>query len=279
MTFSPNKKRKKVSLRDDNRRGDDGPRFVILGTIGYGCHLACLRPPLVDARIDLTWHAQEWLHSPRFAACKRHGRQRWPRSARGAHLAAACISPRRAGVAAGHRQAPARRPFPPFQSGADPPRAAVADIRTAYRRQALVSRNCVPQTPRCRPSCVRLTNTRRSTPLRRPVCLLTSGTACLQKWHPDKLELRGGRGRPSSGEGGSQGAIPAAADGVRRWRVPFDFLYTCVCVNRIRWICIADGESLIRGSAVGRLQEGGVRPGRRRRLPVRVRSGGHGRLG
>ena len=184
------------------------------------------------------------------------------------------ISPRRAGVAAGHRQAPARRPSPPFQSRADPPRAAVADIRTAYRRQALVSRNCVPQTPRCRPSCVRLTNTRRSTPLRRPVCLLTSGTACLQKWHPDKLELRGGRGRPSSGEGGSQGAIPAAADGVRRWRVPFDFLYTCVCVNRIRWICIADGESLIRGSAVGRFQEGGVRP-RRRRLPVRVRSGEH----
>ncbi|RLN13621.1 hypothetical protein C2845_PM09G21390 [Panicum miliaceum] len=36
------------------------------------------------------------------------------------------ISPRRTGVAAGHRLALARRPFPPFRSGAAPPRAAVA---------------------------------------------------------------------------------------------------------------------------------------------------------
>ncbi|PUZ59528.1 hypothetical protein GQ55_4G049500 [Panicum hallii var. hallii] len=116
MTFCQ-KKRKK------NRRGE-GPRFVILGTIGYGCHLASLRPPPVDSACigvaPLT---------ARSAAYKRRGRQCSPRPACDAHLAAAYRCRGRPQAGAG---TPAVSAFP--ERGRSPARGRCSPEPRAPRR-------------------------------------------------------------------------------------------------------------------------------------------------
>ncbi|XP_039804471.1 dnaJ homolog 1, mitochondrial-like isoform X2 [Panicum virgatum] len=113
---------------------------------------------------------------------------------------AVLTSPRRTGVAAGHRLALARRPFPPFRSGAAPPRAAVAARSLALHDGSAraARRGVVPAGPfRTGRWCPRIPRARRAT--------RQAGWGPVQAFQSPASRLHRGQGRRIAAMGGGSG--------------------------------------------------------------------------